>query len=150
MKKVFLIPVLAFALFAVSCAGNSSETKGETLVVVEAEDDNHHAEPSEVALNDGEKWQANSETTEGVNKMLTLVGDAEKSESPDYLALKDNMQHEFNVVLEKCTMKGESHDQLHNYLLPLKAKFDQLDENSTKNDVEELNHYLASYSNFFN
>ena len=148
MKKVFLIPALAFALFAVSCAGNSTENEGETVVVVEAED--HHGEPSEVKLNDGAKWEANAETTEGVNKMLALVADVEKSESPDYLALKDSLQNEFNVVLEKCTMKGESHDQLHNYLLPLKAKFDQLDENSTKHDAEELNHYLASYSNFFN
>lgn len=151
MKKVFLISALGFALFAVGCAGSSSQTEVDAVETetAQVEEEHHHGGATEVQLDNGEKWQANAETTEGVNKMLAFVNDAAKSEAPDYLALKGNLEKEFMVVLEKCTMTGESHDQLHNYLLPLKAKFDQLGEGSTQHNVEELDHYLVSYSNFF-
>lgn len=150
MTKVFLIPALAFVLFAVGCAGNSTQTEAtatETGVAVEEEP--HHGEVGQVELDNGEKWQANSETTEGIDNMLLAVNNTADSETPDYLILKDNLEKEFMVILEKCTMTGESHDQLHNYLLPLKAKYDQLETSSTKQDIEELNHYLSTYRSYF-
>lgn len=149
MKKVFLIPVLAFILFVVGCAGNSAQTEATMTEPAIVEEEHHHGEAAEVRLDNGEKWKANAETTEGIDNMLLAVNNTADSEAPDYLALKDNLEKEFMVILEKCTMTGESHDQLHNYLLPLKAKYDQLEASSTKHDIEELSDYLNSYRNYF-
>ena len=149
MKSALLIPTLAFAFLAVSCAGNSTEAEGDALVLVERENDNFHAEFSEVQLNNGKKWDANAETTQGVNKMLLMVKDEVIKDNPDYIALKDGLNNEFNVVLDKCTMKGESHDQLHNYLLPLKAKIDKLESTSNLEQIGDIDNYLLSYSNYF-
>jgi hypothetical protein len=149
MKKVFLIPVLVFILFAVGCAGNSTQTEATTTETAAVEEEHHHGQLAEVQLDNGEKWEANAETTEGIDNMLLAVNNTADSEAPDYLALKDNLEKEFMIILEKCTMTGESHDQLHNYLLPLKAKYDQLEASSTKHDIEELSDYLNSYRNYF-
>lgn len=150
MKRIFLIPAVAFVLLSVGCAGNSTQNE-TTIAETEAtvDDEHHHGEVAEVQLDNGEKWQANFETSEGIGKMLLAVDSVSKNEAPNYLALKENLDKEFMVVLEKCTMTGEAHDQLHNYLLSLKAKFDKLGTSSTKQDIEGLTHYLTTYKEFF-
>jgi hypothetical protein len=59
--------------------------------------------------------------------------------------LKDSLQVEFKTIFQKCTMKGEAHDQLHNFLIPVKKELDQL---SVEN-IDELTKYLKTYSNYF-
>lgn len=147
MKKTLIIPVIALALFIGGCSSNNTKTAETTTEVVEEE--HHHGEAKEVELDNGEKWEANAETTEGINKMLALVNDAKVNDNPDYTGLKANLDAEFMTVLEKCTMTGESHDQLHNYLLPLKAKFETLQATSDKHIIEDLDTYLLTYQNYF-
>lgn len=158
MKRLFLIPTMVFALFMVGCSGNGSRVDGEKhqpegSEVPHLESEGHKARliplANEVKLNNGEKWDANIETNEGIDNMLALVRKEESKETPDYVALKGDLDKEFNVVLEKCTMTGESHDQLHNYLLPLKAKFENLDANSNKETIQDIKNYLLSYHNYF-
>lgn len=147
MKKLILIPTLVLALFIAGCSNADPSTSSEVTEVVQ--DDDHHGEIGEVELDNGEKWKANLETNEGVKKMLALVNEEKSKESPDYLTLKENLDKEFMTVLEKCTMTGESHDQLHNYLLPLKARVDQLQSNSERHEIEDLDDYLLTYQNYF-
>jgi len=56
---------------------------------------------------------------------------------------------EFTGIFQKCTMKGESHNQLHNFLLPLKEMLEKLEEHSEKQDLEEIKSYLHTYKNYF-
>ena len=102
-----------------------------------------------VNRDNGERWVATPETTAGIHYMLDLVKKGESENSIDYKALKENLDKEFNTILEKCTMTGESHDQLHVYLLPLKAKFDKLNSNSNKEEVEDIKNYLLTYHDYF-
>lgn len=46
-------------------------------------------------------------------------------------------------------MKGEAHEQLHNYLIPLNTKIDGLSEGINDENTEELNEYLKDYFNYF-
>lgn len=158
MNRIFLIPVTVFALFFVGCTGNGSKVEGEHMHEAEAdvphlETEGHQAGlirlSDEVKLDNGERWVANPETTDGIHHMLDLVKKGESENSIDYKALKENLDKEFNTVLEKCTMTGESHDQLHVYLLPLKAKFDKLNSNSNKEEVEDIKNYLLTYHDYF-
>ncbi|MFB5946428.1 hypothetical protein [Albibacterium profundi] len=103
----------------------------------------------QVKLDNGEKWIANIETNEGIDNMLAMVKKEKSKETPDYVMLKERLDKEFNVLLEKCTMTGESHDQLHNYLLPLKAKIDKLDPNSSKEAIKEIENHLLTYYGYF-
>ena len=64
--------------------------------------------------------------------------------------LHEPLQLEFKTIFEKCTMKGESHDQLHNFLLPLKdelAKFKEVIINAE--NLKEMKEYLLTFKNYF-
>lgn len=157
MKRIFLIPTMVVGLFMMGCTGNQSNVHTEhehtesTVPHLETEDHKAgliHLE-EKVKLDKGEKWIANIETNEGIDNMLAMVKKEESKEAPDYVMLKGSLDKEFNVVLEKCTMTGESHDQLHNYLLPLKAKIDKLDPNSSKEAIEDIKNYLLTYYDYF-
>lgn len=157
MKRIFLIPTMVFGLFMMGCTGNQSkvdtEHKQTEADVPHLETEGHKAGliplEDQVKLDNGEKWIANIETNEGIDNMLAMVKTEESKEAPDYITLKGSLDKEFNVVLEKCTMTGESHDQLHNYLLPLKAKIDKLDANSSKDAIEDIKNYLLTYHDYF-
>jgi len=138
MKRI--IYLLIVALVFTSCAKKSTEQ--EKYV----NDTDHAALDSELKLNNGERWEANIETTEGINNMLLLIDTFSKDDSADYAALKENLTFEFTTIFKKCTMKGEAHDQLHNYLLPLKTLID----NASNENVEEIIAYLNTYQNYFN
>lgn len=151
MKKA-LIPLFLYLMFAVGCTGNQKE-----------ENDHHHHDHSEhhnhgshaldestVQLNHGEKWEANPETNEGINNMLALVSKEEAEASIDLKTLQKDLRGEFNTILQKCTMKGEAHNQLHNYLHPLKEKIDGLEQASNEEQViGDLEQYLNTYKNYF-
>src|SRR5690606_32333694 len=155
MKRMFLIPTMVFGLFMMGCTGNQSKVDTEHIESdvphLVTEDQKAELIPLEdqVKLDNGEKWIANIETNEGIDNMLAMVKKEGSKETPYDGMLRGSLDKEFNVLLEKCTMTGESHDQLHNYLLPLKAKIDKLDPNSSKEAIEEIENYLLTYYDYF-
>lgn len=154
MKRIFLIPTMVFALFIVGCAGNGlKDNKHQETEISHVDMEGHDSElihlEDELILNNGRKWTANVETNEGVDQMLAIIEKEESKETPAYMALKESLDQEFNIILEKCTMTGDSHDQLHHYLLPLKAKFEKLDTGSNKGTIEEIKTHLLVYYNYF-
>ena len=59
---------------------------------------------------------------------------------------------DFTELFEKCTMKGEAHHQLHNYLFPFIDLFDDLassELNTCKKSFNELKAQLNEYSTYF-
>lgn len=114
----------------------------------------HHSHKvSDVTLNNGSKWEANPETTTGIDNMIQLMNAFTQSEdSGSYLELESNLSNEFSLIFKNCTMKGEAHNQLHNYLFPMKDLFEGLkssDLNAQKENFKNLNAHLAMYSTYF-
>ena len=115
---------------------------------------NNSTEPSSaVVLNNGQKWTANAETTEGIKNMISLL-ETLPIDAPleEYHSAHAKLEAEFQMIFRKCTMKGEAHDQLHNYLLPLKERIDKLDSSSLsdcKLAADELKIYLKAYDKYF-
>ena len=104
-------------------------------------------------LDDGEKWVVNDATKEGIENMVSLVNSFELSDNlADYLKLNEQLEQEFKTIFEKCDMNGEAHDQLHNYLFPLKRLFNKLkseDLSESKGTVKELKVYLSTFPDYF-
>lgn len=93
------------------------------------------------------KWQADATTNGGIEKMQEMVKAFDPGTGVE--ALKEPLGREFALVLERCTMQGEAHDQLHNYLVPLKARIDGLDNGNGDGTLSELSSYLSSYWDHF-
>lgn len=103
------------------------------------------AEAAHVQLDDGKKWQANPETTQGIRNMQSLLSGATENTAE----LSAQLENEFNLIFKNCTMTGEAHEQLHNYLLPMKEQLKQLKDSNTEAQREEIQAYLKTYDNYF-
>src|SRR5690606_17053222 len=147
MKRTLLMPALA--VFMWGCTGNSSHNHGSYEHQEHAVHEHHDEVPADnVKTDNGKKWNANAETTEGIHEMISLAEQQEEGKI-SIIELREKMDAAFNNILQKCTMTGEAHNQLHHYLLPLKAKYEKLDEKSGKEQIEDIRHYLNSYKNYF-
>jgi len=131
----FILPML---LLIASC-GNSKK---------DSEHLDHGVNP--VELNEGTKWKVNIETIEGIKQMQVICA-ANAVYIKDVAPVSKALIDEFNLIFEKCTMTGPAHEQLHNYLLPLKAHIAEF--GSCKTDCTKyLNHiaaYLGDFEKFF-
>ena len=154
--KSFLL-IISFVSI-ISCKEKSEkdqipiEVQQETTDVTETKESHENIDGT-VSLNNGELWLANPETTEGIQKMkkrMALFNNSENLKA--YVILKTGLEEDFTELFEKCTMKGEAHNQLHNYLFPFLDLFDSLETSDLvvcKKSFSELNIHLNEYSNYF-
>ncbi len=165
MKKTILTTAIISALL-ISC--NETKHKQGSTDIVETTEGVHEHEMEEMAveihslnnawvndikLDNGNKWQANMETTEGVDKMLNLVNDSEPKTVEDYHNLASRLNEDKNFVVKKCTMEGPSHDNLHVFLHPLIEKIEALGKIETVYEGSEvtasIKENLEGYYNYF-
>ena len=142
----FSLLIIAAALIA---ACNSSTEKQK----ISESGETHEAITQHVSLNNGEKWKANPETDSGIATMKELVNRFTGNENINaYHDLRTGLEKEFNTIIEKCSMKGEAHEQLHNYLLPMRPVFDSLSSDkieTCKTAFTQIKNHLAKYSDYF-
>ena len=120
MKKSFYLLPLTLVLL-VACNNNSEKETDHkdhdsTEINKEATESNHQheEEATKVLLDNGKKWKANPETITGIANMQSLVQNGISGKTP-LTALHEPLQLEFKTIFDKCTMTGESHNQLHNF-----------------------------------
>ncbi|MBK8292445.1 MAG: hypothetical protein IPK96_17410 [Flammeovirgaceae bacterium] len=94
MKTISTIIISALLLFTYGCS--TEKNKGEHS---EHDGDQTTDEVLAAQLDNGNKWVANIETTQGIQKMIQLI-------NTNPTSLKENLLSEFTDVLKKCTMKG--------------------------------------------
>lgn len=117
-------------------------------------DSHHHGEATAVQLDNGKRWKANPETTSGIAAMQAIMAKYEGGASDENArkALRGELEAAFHDIFKQCTMKGEAHDQLHNYLLPMKGLFEKI-ESHTPGESEQafgqLKKHLAEYRVYF-
>ncbi len=139
MKNIIRIIVLS-AFFMLSC--NQNKTIDTSSIKIEG-----------VSLDNSKLWKANLETTEGIKKMQNILNSfSENAALDEYKTLKTNLETTFSEIFQKCTMKGESHNQLHNYLKPMLPIFEAFESEDAKiriKNYNQLKNHLAGYANYF-
>ncbi len=66
--------------------------------------------------------------------------------------MRAELETAFQAIFKQCTMKGPSHDQLHNYLLPMNALFEKIESDNageSESAISQLKQHLAEYQTFF-
>lgn len=103
-----------------------------------------------LTLNEGEKWEANAETTDGVRNMKNIVEAYISGEKTPLTQCGDDLQAELDGIFDNCSMKGEAHDQLHSFLMPLiDMKNEIKGAEPTQDQLKEINEHLDLYFAFF-
>ena len=151
--KTFLI----IGIIWMSCNEKSGPVKETNQVATDSivKDDHEHdrGHNAGVTLNNGQKWSANQETTAGINTMKDLISfRGTELKTVDCINLKSRLETEYGNILSKCTMKGEAHEQLHNFLIPLQGMIQGLGTDSLDSCKEKINHlnsYLDEFGNYF-
>lgn len=146
MKKMKLILFL-LAIISIGSCQNKEDKASKEAVAVSPISEKYTETVAKVSLNKGELWKANPETTAGINAIRKIILGSSQEEIAS--VLKEKLNSEFTLIFKKCTMKGEAHNQLHNYLLPLKLKIDSLEDSNKAEIKKEIITYLDEYPLFF-
>ncbi len=147
----FLLPLLLLAMAALnsSCGEHSHDAAAQADQATTPADSTsataHDALPA-VTLDNGQRWKANPETTSGIANMVGILNAYEPA-SGDPKALKTALEEEFGLIFERCTMEGEAHNQLHNYLLPIHQALRDFEGSDAQRAA--LGAQLAAYGNYF-
>ncbi len=161
MKKTLIVSVI-LSVILISCNEKKDKVMETTVKEMENEKDKVVHEENiinnnwvnEIQLNNNSKWDANIETTQGVDAMLKYIDESNPETVENYLALANELNDEKNFLVKECTMTGPSHDNLHIFLHPLIEKINHLPKTSSIEEGSEItksiNENLEAYKNYFN
>lgn len=151
MKKVFL---LALGTLVLASCNKTAEKSTTTEEVVTHEEHQISENSDALTLNNNEKWVVNEEMKPHLLKGEQAVNSFIDSNSTDYAKLAEEVKEQNNQLIKSCTMDGESHDQLHNWLHPhleiTKKLAEETDAEKSKALVEELKASYKVYHEYFN
>jgi len=151
MKNILTISMVTlFAASTVSWIPTTQNLVSENSFVKQNEQEEN------LKLNNGKRWKANAETTTGVNNMIKKMEGFSSSKNvktlENYNDLAKELRLEMNGIFDKCTMKGESHNNLHAFLVPIFGYLKELESEelkSCKNGYASLDLQLEKYSKYF-
>ena len=155
MKIKIVTIALLIGGFTFSCSESKSEEQVEHH---EGHDHEKHEEHVVEAvkgleLNNGEKWDANAETHEGMGNIKTIIEGTKPSTLEEFQAMGAECDKQTSFIINNCSMTGESHNQLHFVLHPI---LDDIDGLSKAASVEEgvkayasLSKNISDYFKFF-
>lgn len=157
MRTSIIFLCLILSVLTTGCKEKQENESTQPGTNVEASPKLVHEEQAdwkgEITLNEGIQWQANRETTEGILKMTELVESSSASTVEEYRELGNSLNGEKNLLIERCTMKGPSHENLHIYLQPLLKMIGELQEVQTpvkgKKLVIKIKDHLEAYHSYF-
>lgn len=104
---------------------------------------------SKIEKDNGEKWQADATTNEGVKDLQNTINTQSPSSLKDYHKLAEQLNEQKNFLVKNCTMKGPSHDNLHVWLHPLIEKIDALLTVKDLDDATKLNQSIKENINAY-
>ncbi|SEA34102.1 hypothetical protein [Bizionia paragorgiae] len=161
MKHVILtLSLLAF----VGCKDSKSQDTKTESVEHSAEIHNDHeghdasgvyanAWVNEIQKDNGEKWQADDTTNEGVKNLENTINSVTPSTLEEFHKLAEQLNEQKNFLVKNCTMKGASHDNLHVWLHPLIEKINALLKTETVEDAAKITNSIEeninAYSDYF-
>ena len=136
MKKL-IISITALSLFLFGCVNTTKENAKEQTENNNKKEHHHNDESEEIELNNGVKWNVDSNMIIHIRNMENDVISFAKIEKKDYKSLSEKLQSNIDLLTSKCTMKGKAHDELHKWLLPYIDLVKQLSESKDEIEAEK-------------
>jgi len=156
MKKTAILG-LVLLISLLGCKETQKEKTTKEQTAVEHKEDTHGGQNnwmSQIQLDNGAKWKANIETTEGIQAMSSRIAEDESISIKHYKKLASDLNDLKNNIIKECTMEGESHDNLHVFLVPLLDKIEALGEVNSVHEgaviTRDIREHLKVYYNYFN
>lgn len=130
-----ILATLVISLLMFSCTNKAATDQS----VAATEATNHEEQQHGVMeLNQGQKWLVNEEMKPFVIEAKEILETYVAINSSDYKTLATQLKEKNSGLIKSCTMKGESHDELHKWLHPYIQLLDKLSKAETKESAEEI------------
>jgi hypothetical protein len=104
-------------------------------------------------LNNGEKWPANKETTEGIDMMLNHFSELHKpADTASYHVFADSLMADYLYIINYCVDMGPAHEMIHSYLFPIQEMIVPMQVGglpTCEAQYVKLQDYLARYHEYF-
>lgn len=114
---------------------------------------NPHVKQENITLNNGEKWKVNEEMKPFLEKSNEILNNYIAEKNENYTELAENLKNENFKLIKSCTMKGESHEELHKWLHPHMELIEKLAKAENTKDankiINQLKDSFAVYHNYF-
>lgn len=150
MKSPLFFTLLASLLIA-SCTPSVEKSNQDSKSEINQEGASEAAPaPTELGLNNGEKWPVNPEMMVHVAASDSLVRNFDPATADSHALLAAELEENKNRLISACTMKGPAHDALHLWLMPYIGDIDQLAEAETEAEKEQaLADLQQSFDSFY-
>ena len=160
MKKISLIVFsLGLAITLAACGTTAEkENKAKKSDVKDempaTKEEMHSAESNQILLDNGNRWKVNPEMIPHLQASEQALKSYQNNNSSDYKQLTVEMKKHNDQLISSCTMKGESHEQLHHWLHPhlklVKALSEAENEEAAERIIKKLEASFEEYHNYFN
>lgn len=159
MKKVKTILILAgFSFFACNSTtqqDKSTDVQGEHSSEMNHQEEHNTTESARLKLDNGKKWLLDEPTRIHASNMEQLVS-TDGSLNADmkyYSTLAGALKENIAKLTSDCSMTGESHEQLHVWLIPYieKVKTFSMQKNpeGAANELKEIRASLEEFRTYF-
>jgi hypothetical protein len=148
MKRIIFELLCSGFLFA--CNQNSDQADHHAHV------DTASVQQTQLTLNNGAKWKADSITNHNVVILKTIADNFKIKPFPssnDYRILSSDLSNALNQMIQQCKMTGPDHEALHHWLEPVLEKNKELKNISDTANASKIfvsiDHRIDDYSNYF-
>lgn len=148
MKNIFTI--LFSTALLVACNQSSHQNESAEQVT------NEQHETTELALNNGTKWQADSSTNRHLVSLTTTANMFKIDPYPpleQYHIFSGDMKKGLDSMIQDCKLKGEPHEALHHWLEPVLRQTNELknvsDTATARSIFDSLDHRINIYYDYF-
>ena len=150
MNKMILT-FLASSLLLFSCGNSTNEQANKQA---ETQEKHHQDDESKaLQLNSGEKWVVNEEMKPFILEAEEVLQQYSASQSQDFQNLAAQLKEKNSGLIKSCTMKGESHDELHKWLYPHIELIESLSKAESTEQankiVTDLQASFSTYNQYF-
>jgi hypothetical protein len=148
LKKSILLFICTTLLFACNQSSNEVESNEPGK--------RGQAQTTELSLNNGAKWKADSVTNNNVLNLRTIADNFRIKSFPsasDYQILSSDLNNALNKMIQECKMTGPDHETLHHWLEPILKETNELknitDTAIAKTTFKSIDKRLDAYHNYF-
>jgi len=148
MKKIYFILFSTAFLFACNQGSNKNEPNDNTT--------GNHIETSELTLNNGAKWQADSSTNGHLVSLKTTVNMFNVNPYPpigQYHILSSDIKGGLDAMIRDCKLTGSPHEALHKWLEPVLRQTNELknasDTTTARAVFDSLDKRINIYFDYF-
>ncbi|HCS21734.1 MAG TPA: hypothetical protein DIW47_14445 [Bacteroidetes bacterium] len=148
MKIKQILTLLTAGILYLGC-NNAGEKTEKSYSDSTAQEKETEPKKEVLELNQGAKWIVNEEMKPHILASENAFLDYKSTKDQDYKTLAGVLKEHTDKLIASCSMKGESHEQLHLWLLPHLALIKELSTAPSQTEADAvLNKLDASFKTY--